>query len=93
MGIPKICRLFLMAKGSEAVELAGKCQQVFVAAIFTLHMDKSIVLIHLICAAAPSSCDYLGFLILRISLLHWLKKRFDFSLGMHFGNFRCTLFG
>ncbi|MDO9585021.1 MAG: hypothetical protein Q7I93_00890 [Syntrophales bacterium] len=44
-----------MTGGAEVAPLAGKCQEIFVAIIFTLHAGKAVVQI----AAVETTIDYL----------------------------------
>jgi hypothetical protein len=40
---PKFHHTFLVAGGAEVTALAGKCQEVFVAAVFAFHTGKSVM--------------------------------------------------
>jgi hypothetical protein len=41
--LPEFHHPFLMARGAKVATLAGKCQQVFMAAVFTFHTCKAVV--------------------------------------------------
>ena len=41
--LPEFHHPLLMARGAEAATLAGKCQEIFVAAVFAFHTGKAVV--------------------------------------------------